>query len=156
MPINRDTIANGILAGLTAAANHFAIQVKAKISEVNAPSGIADSLLIGQAQRIEGGASIQVTFSHPATFAYEYGSGVHATMGSPGKYIIAPKEKNALAWDLAKWNPQGPLIPGRKFIGIFNDKYVFHFVEHPGVAPRPFISSTIIQERKTIKYMIGK
>ena len=66
--------------------------------------------------------------------AYEWGSGLRSTRGTPGKYPITPKNKQALYFEGTN-EYKGQLI-------------ITDLVMHPGVSPRPFLEPA---KRKTRK-----
>lgn len=150
------SIENSIVAGLTKAANFYAQKVAQKIREVNAPHRMAEKVIVGQAVVSGNQASIDISITDDAAPAFEFGSGIHATKGPAEKYIIAPRNKGALAFD---WSPEdeGMVFKSPKFIAqIGDDRWLFRFVEHPGVAPRPFMRPTLLENRQEIAKMIGK
>ena len=75
--------------------------------------------------------------------AYEFGSGIHATRGKVGKYIIAPISPNKrLEFVWAKATPpykRGPKMAGR---GYKAGTLSFFYVEHPGVRQREYIQKS--------------
>lgn len=89
--------------------------------------------------------------------AFEYGSGVHATRGRKGKYLIKPINGKRLAFAWPKASP--PFIRGRKLAGQLPDgRLSFFYVEHPGVSPKPFIKpariSVVESSRKELTLSI--
>lgn len=80
----------------------------------------------------------------PHAAAFEYGSGEHGDTGAP--YIISPKERAALAFE---WPGHDPPWGSQKFIGLGEDgKFLFRFVEHPGVKAKPYLRPAIESERE--------
>lgn len=91
----------------------------------------------------------------PQALAFEYGSGVHRTKGTPGTYVIRPKNKQVLAFN---WEGHGADYPtGNKYVGTTPDgRLMFRFVDHPGVAPKPFIKPAVAYERSHLKADMAK
>lgn len=99
-------------------------------------------ILIGKPTVTRGQIRINLLFSKdkrrgsPDAAAYEWGSGIHATRGASGKYVISPISKRALWFPY----PEAKIYPGaikymkRGVMGITTEE-----VHHPGVAPRPFL-----------------
>lgn len=77
--------------------------------------------------------------------AFEYGSGIHATRGKKGKYLIQPKNKRALWFPY----PSPKVFPGTMTY-IKNGQFGVTTLEvrHPGVAPRPFLAPAIESTKK--------
>lgn len=126
-----------------------------------APRHIAPHIFAEIRTRKDGGYSIKWEVDSspdgptPDARAREYGSGVHATIGRAGKYVILPKNKKVLAfrWDKAnRGNLQGNILnrieaakgtgtrmqqirmDGSKFYDFGEGgKLQFNWVEHPGV-----------------------
>lgn len=93
----------------------------------------------------------------PQAAAFELGSGIHATRGPKGKYKISPRNKFALAIPFDRWrNFKPPIIGGPKMIGEGDQGLLLRFVEHPGVAPRPFIAPAITANIPEIKSRLLK
>lgn len=78
----------------------------------------------------------------PAAAAYEWGSGIHATRGTPGLYPI--KAKNAPELHFF-WEKRGKWFMG--FELPFG---------HPGVAPRPYLKPTIDETKVEFRKILGK
>jgi len=153
MPFNSAQV-NSILAQkLTMAANYFAETMKKKISEVRAPSVIAQHISIGKAQKENGSYSIDITIdtskdAAPMARAYEWGSGLHATRGEKDTYLIEPDKAEKLAIPRSRWPKYQP--PPDK------DPVILQWVYHPGVAPRPYIVPSIEESKEEIKRMLGQ
>jgi len=81
--------------------------------------------------------------------AYEWGSGIHRTRGTPAKYLIAPKEGKYLAfyenergiWDYSKGMPKLHMLEP-------DGRGLFESVMHPGVKARPFLEPAKKQTRQ--------
>ncbi len=71
----------------------------------------------------------------PEAAAFEYGSGIHSEKGGGGKYLIAPKEKQALAFQWEKANPKIPRLP--------DGRVVLPYVYHPGVVGKSYLRSSL-------------
>lgn len=84
----------------------------------------------------------------PEAPAYEWGSGVHRTIGSPTKYEIKPREKKFLAFKWDKAESWMRFLP--------DGRVLFRVVNHPGVAPRPFVRPAIQDTKDNIRTIIGK
>jgi len=79
----------------------------------------------------------------PYALAFEYGSGVHGEAGAT--YEIRPKNAPVLAFYWDKF-PSGT---GKKFIGYGKDgRHMFNYVDHPGIAAKPWIRPVIEQYTK--------
>jgi hypothetical protein len=144
---------NNILAALSEVGRIFAQKAEAKSQEVRTPK---IEFKVGTATQNENVASIEVSASHPAVRAYEWGSGVHATKGEKKPYVIFPRNKNALAFHWDKVNES--TRTGLKFMGISptTGKAIFAYVEHPGVAARPFLAPTLEENQEEFKRILGQ
>ncbi len=146
-------IPNGILAGLTKVANLFAQKMKQKVSQNGLPSKISDATSVGTAQQAGDISFIDVSIDlgqAPMAAAFEWGSGVHKQRGAPGKYIIEPRNKQALAFEFRV----------AKNIGSINltkeGKVILPYVMHPGVAPRPYIAPTLVENKEEFRKIMGQ
>jgi hypothetical protein len=159
MPLNSNQIISGLSKQLTLAANAFVVRMKERISQNNLPDAITKSITIGKSEQKGGTISIEVSVGgkegkERAAVAYEYGSGLQRTRGSPAKYKIEPDEASVLAFEfkdsyLLQRSGQG-LIPSQE------GKAFFAFVDHPGVAARPFVQPSVNASREEIKEIVGK
>lgn len=108
-------------------------------------------------QRIETRAKskIIVISMSPDALAYDTGSGIHAQRGTKRKYIIEPKRASLLAFHWPTGFQNNVFKRGIKFAGISKTtgKYLFRFVEHPGVAGTNYISRAKKENREEIKNM---
>lgn len=136
----------GIYASLIKVANHFVQKMEAKIDQVNAPKAIKNATSIDSPQENENGQSIDIVIDlnketgAPMAGAYEWGSGEHATRGTPNKYIITPSNAKVLAIPASRW-------PNK----LYEDDPAFlKKVYHPGVAARPYIQPTIEEEADAV------
>ena len=142
-----------ILASLAEIGRIFADKAKAKSEENNTPK---IKFFVGQPTQTGEIAFIEITASHPAVRAYEWGSGIHATKGERKPYVIFPREKNALAFHWDKVNESTKT--GLKFMGISptSGKAIFAYVEHPGVAARPFLAPTVEDTKEEFRKILGQ
>jgi len=141
---------SGMMKNLTLIANDLVSVMRKNISQNRLPKAIDDSIRIEPATSSGDGTSIAVIVGGedaPMATAYEYGSGEHATRGSPGTYPIEPKDADLLAFD---WQPAVVPWGSPKFFGAIlsgqestEGKYFFHYVDHPGVEARPFIKPAV-------------
>lgn len=71
----------------------------------------------------------------PEAGAYEYGSGLHATKGTPGTYpIVAKNAPNLVFW----WEKKGKWFVGPS-------------VDHPGVEARPYLLPSAMEAKDMLK-----
>lgn len=84
----------------------------------------------------------------PQASAFEFGSGIHRTRGTPGTYEIKPRNASVLAIPEENWpNFQYPVRFGGKMLGLSEEgNFILSKVDHPGVAPKPFMTPAIIQK----------
>lgn len=142
-----------IIKTMTGSANRIAEKAK---SNAGWSSRIPEAISVSKVEKIDKGRyAITITVDSsedgpaPHAAAFEYGSGEHSTKGEKGKYIIRPKEANALAFE---WNPAYVPWGSKKFIGFTEDgRFLFNFVEHPGVEPKPYLRPAIEEEKKSIR-----
>lgn len=94
----------------------------------------------------------------PEAAAFEYGSGLHRKNKSPSKYVIAPKAglfNGVLAFEWPGHNPNFP--SGGKFIrALPNGKFLFWYVEHPGIQARPYLALAREKNRAMLKKELAK
>src|SRR3990167_1272565 len=97
---------------------------------------------------------VDVKVTAPDALAYEYGSGIHRQENA-GTYEIRPKNKRALAF---AWPGHTADFPrGGKYIGPGrDDKLLFTFVDHPGVAARPYNTPAIEEAIPEMRQIIGQ
>jgi len=118
---------------LTEEAGAFADSARGK-----APTGrIRGNIEVGQVRKDGGRYSIEVSVSlkkAPEAGAYEYGSGIHATRGTPGTYpIVAKNAPNLVFW----WEKKDKWFVGSS-------------VNHPGVAARPYLAPAVKERRRSL------
>lgn len=93
----------------------------------------------------------------PHAAAFEFGSGIHRTRGTPGTYKIKPKEKKALAFP---WNPANPIgaMNSPKVIDYLEDEeiWLFREVDHPGVEQRAYMTPAIQQKIPEAEQKLNK
>jgi len=77
----------------------------------------------------------------PMAMAFEYGSGIHSTIGERGTYEIVPKNFRFLVFPVG--NP--PVGRWPKYSGDLDegDKIYLNLVNHPGVVANPFLQPAI-------------
>jgi len=143
---------NEILASLSKAAMILVAEMGNLLSDGTRPHEIKDNIFINQPQQSSNGASIEIVIDHPAASAYEYGSGLHRMRGSPQKYPIYPKEKQALAFE---WPIARNIFP-EKLQYSKSGKIVLPYVMHPGVAPRQFIAPSLVKTRQEVRKVLGQ
>ena len=148
-----NNIPNGILAGLTKAANLFVQKMKQRLSSGNYPNGnsdrgttsIQDAISIGTAQTNGDNSFIDVNISlaqAPFAAAFEWGSGLHTQRGAAAKYPIEAKNADKLHfW----WEGGGKWFMGKKLP-----------FGHPGIAPRPYIAPTLVENKAEIRKILGQ
>jgi hypothetical protein len=142
---------------VTQATNILYIELVRRTSSGRYPEAITEAISTSPAQYEQGKgivARIDIDLEKaPMALAFEYGSGIHSQHGSPQKYIIAPKDAQALAFD---WNPEMEPWGSPKFIGkTESGKYLFRYVEHPGIAARPYLRPSIEAKADEIAELIG-
>lgn len=90
----------------------------------------------------------------PQARAFEFGSGIHATQGQKGKYSIDPVKATALVFH---WENEP--VGVKNFPHTADGRIILRHVEHPGVAPRPYLAPAIKEEMnfmvRTIMNLIG-
>lgn len=166
--MNGNNLNLGVHAALQLAAKLFVERVSKRLQSSEYPGAdvtgrgnipIQDSIVIGTSQQTTAGVQIVITFGGPKApyaIAYEYGSGIHSTIGPSHTYPIFPKEKMALAFDWPGHDPDIPPNSG-KFVGMAKDgRFMFYYVDHPGIMPHPYIHPTITDTKDEIKKIIGK
>jgi hypothetical protein len=144
-------ITNGILAGLTKVANLFAQKMMQKVSQNGLPSKISDATSVGTAQQAGDGSFIDVSIDlgkAPMAAAFEWGSGEHATRGTPGKYPIEPRNASVLAIPRARWSNYRPPPDA--------DPVILRHVMHPGVVARPYIAPTLTENKEEFRKIMGQ
>lgn len=136
----------GIYVSLIKAASLFATKMKQRVDDNGLPSKIKDSTSVESPVETEGGQSIDIVINTdenhaPMAGAYEWGSGLHRTKGTPEKYPIQAKNAPELHFF---WEERGKWFKG--FALPFG---------HPGVAPRPYIQPTIEETEQEILQILA-
>lgn len=154
IPINAILEAS-IIKGMTSLGNYVANQAR---SNASWSSTIPNAISVGQVTNDGGGKySIIVKVDAkvtPEALAFEFGSGIH-NPDNPGTYVIAPKRAKALAffWDKVDANtPRGPKFRG---ISPTTGKAIFNYVDHPGVAARPYFRPAVNLALTKIPVFLG-
>ena len=154
MPINSRMNAE-MQTNLPRAANVLAGAIRG-----HAPtSKIAGAVSVGQVTSPAAGSyAIDVIIDMkkaPEARAFEYGSGIHNPR-NPGTYEIHPKNVSLLAFYWDKVDKNSPT--DGKFLGISNKtgKALFTYVDHPGVAARPYIRPSITEKSAEMRQIIGR
>ena len=128
-----------ILSALAEVGNIFRNKASAKAQAEKTP--IKDNAFsVGSPMQKGMTYSIDIYVDDPGGIAsaYEWGSGIHRTKGTPGKYTISGNPLLAFEW--AK----------------IGKKVVFTSVQHPGVAPRPYIVPTIESTKAEFRKILGQ
>lgn len=151
MPINDVPVKKGLVD----AANLFATKARAKAGSLPIPKNIAGAIEVGSVSMSGGEYKITVSVNvkkAPAAGAYEFGSGLRGR--EKKKYEIHPKEKKSLAFE---WNPEFVPYGSKKFIALTKEgKYLFRYVEHPGVEARPYMKPALTESKDNMLRMIGQ
>jgi len=94
----------------------------------------------------------------PQSAAFEFGSGIHATRGRKGKYVIEPKNKQVLAFPTERWEGFSyPVESGPKMIGISTDNnFLLRYVDHPGVSQKAFVTPAILETIDEVEQKINQ
>lgn len=114
---------------------------------------IPKAIKLGDVQMSNGRYSIDIIIDArkdgpaPQAAAFEYGSGLHDPTRRQ-TYPIRPDQATMLAFE---WNPKRVPYGSKKFIGKIGDTFLFRYVDHPGVAARPYMRPAIEQVRKTFR-----
>lgn len=157
---------NALLAELQSIAADVAAQARRNAMWSN---DIQRAIQVGTAKETDEGLECDITVDlsiAPQARAFEYGSGIHGKKGV--KYIIAPKDAPALAFEFTlHWPPgNGKFLymagtPYPRMIGLLNWKgYVqgltfWNYVEHPGVEARPYLQPAIDEVLPKIAERVG-
>ena len=116
----------------------IAKRVRARAAEIakakNVPLRTANEIGIPAPKVTQSQIQINITIS-PKLAAFEWGSGIHASKGTPSKYPISVKNAPFLVFPGTN-DFEGILVNWRKTIA------------HPGVAARPFLSPAKQQTRQ--------
>ena len=118
------------------------------------PDEMKSNIVVGEPEVAQGGmysSSGQIYVyidgkKAPMAAAFEWGSGEHATRGRIGTYKIEPKDTSVLKFG---WQPDFVPWKSPKFAGVILEgagtegTYFFQWVDHPGIAPRPYLAQVI-------------
>jgi hypothetical protein len=142
-----------ILAALAKIGAIYAAKAAAKSQQVKAPKNIAGAFSVDPPKQAEATYSIDIKVDlkeAPAAGAYEWGSGIHATKGAASKYPIVPINKTYLAfmWPKVEGDPSFRRLP--------DGRVLLTSVQHPGVAPRPYLVPTINETKEEFKKILGQ
>jgi len=144
------TVSSGLMRGLTQSAKVFVDAVKIKLAPKGTngyPAAIADGISVGSPiQEGEGKYSITISFDAPMAAAFEFGSGLHAEFGDKKTYRIPNAPNNGVAFPIERWP---------KYHGPPRKYFAFSFVNHPGIAKRPFIKPTLDVTKPEIINILG-
>jgi hypothetical protein len=94
----------------------------------------------------------------PYARAFDTGSGIHAQKGKKEYIKISPKNKQALAIPLGRWEDFiFPARPGGKMIGYSKktDKVLLTEVLHPGVRGTNYVQNSINKATPQIREVLG-
>ena len=153
-----------MIKSLTEGANQIVANARSNVSEKHLNSRISSAITVGDPQVTPTGYEIVIRLNlkdepggAPEAAAFEYGSGIHATKGVRGTYEILPRNKRALAFR-GGWSPENPIgaMNSEKFIDYIDDEdlWIFKRVDHPGVAPRPFLAPAIVAYKPNLRTKI--
>jgi len=157
MPFNSANLDAGILQKLVVIAQEFYNVMSQTANQKNLPEEIIENTSIKSPKKAGKGYSIDVVIdtsedAAPMAGAYEWGSGEHGDRGST--YEIAPREKAVLAFP---WTPEQIPWRSHKFAGMGRDgKFLFYWVDHPGVKARPYIKPSIMAIKDKARQILGK
>lgn len=161
----RNNVNQGVRVGLIRVANLVSNTMKKRLASGYPPGNpeygwvpIQDTITIGQVSEGNGQSSITISLGGeraPYAAAYEWGSGIHKTRGSPGTYVIKPRDKGALAF---YWpGHESGMRPGKKFIMYGNDgRLLFTYIDHPGVEAKPYIEPSIQENKQEVKKILAR
>jgi hypothetical protein len=107
----------------------------------------ADGKFVGTVQ-----VDISKETGAPEAAAFEFGSGIHRKE-SPDTYVIAPKNASLLAFPWPDHDPNWHT--GNKFVGVSGEKFLFRYVDHPGVAARPFMQPAVDEVLPTLRQRLA-
>jgi hypothetical protein len=171
---------NDIAKALDKAVRYYGQKVDAVLSSGNYPSGkdpyrdeykpIEKTKVVHDPITADGKVSQTITYGSekeaPYAVAYEFGSGEQGPKGET--YVIRSKGKllaiglGPLKSGRSAWKPSNKkaVFASKKFRGLFEyeneDVYLFDFVDHPGVEPRPFAQPTLTKELNNMTKIVGQ
>ena len=144
MPFNSSDFISGLAEKLTMYADDLGETIRQNAEQNNLPEAVGNSIE-KDTVKVEGGnlsIEVRVGKDAPMAVAYEFGSGIHRTRGTPGLYPIRAKNAPELSffWENRRKWFKGVELP----------------YGHPGVAPRPFIVPAIEKIVPKMKQELGK
>ena len=146
--MHSSNIQSGLYASLARVGSFFAEKMKQKIKDVKAPSKIAEHVSVSSPVVGDRESYVDIVIDTnkehgaPMAGAFEWGSGIHGKGGD--KYII--KGNPLLAIPASRW-------PNKKYN---DDPAILPFVNHPGVAARPYIEPTIKENKDEIRKILAQ
>jgi hypothetical protein len=151
---------NFMLAALAQSAALLVSKMQARLTPGQYPQAIKDSITQTAPRQDRGGYSVEVHVggsSAPMAFAFEYGSGLHATRKPAEKYRIAPRPNGPgyLAFPTSRWPNYSPPpnVNVARFPGAISNK---GFVMHPGIVARPFVGPSVDDSRAEVRAILGR
>lgn len=150
-----------IIKELTDGLNDIANRAR---SNASWSSTIPGAIYVGKVEATPSGydGTVQLDLGEaPEAAAFEWGSGIHRTKGTPGTYVIKPRTGAALGIPFENWPdfepPARRSIPIKKMIGIGRTgKIVVKYVDHPGVEPNPFMQPALDSWKPSFKFRLAK
>ena len=147
MAFNKGQVDSILIKNLNIAGGFFRDKMFEKIDQVKAPRNIKKHTSVGSAQKKGNVYSIDIEIdisdgAAPEAPAYEWGSGLQRTRGTPSLYPIEVKNApNLVFW----WEREQKLFVGKRLP-----------IGHPGVQARPYIAPTIKENADEIKKILGR
>lgn len=155
MAFNKSAFEAGIMTKLQEIAKEFMAIMARRVDQNNLPKAINENTSAESPQKQGGTYFIDVIIDTspnkaPMAGAYEWGSGLQDTKGERKKYRIEPKSGGGV---LAFPAERTFLLQrmGQSLIPKQSDTYFFAYVDHPGVAPRPYIRPSINDIKEPLK-----
>lgn len=142
---------NEIVAALVRVAISFKKYLSEEIDSKRLPSLIKDAIYIDQPQSNENNVSIEIKIDGneaPMAAAFEYGSGLHRTRGTPSFIDIYPRNKPFLAIPRSRWPSYVPPPDV--------DPVILRHVQHPGIVARPFVLPAILKNKTELRTELGR
>jgi|WetSurMetagenome_2_1015567.scaffolds.fasta_scaffold00049_87 hypothetical protein len=131
-----------IVKGMQIGLRNFAELVAQDVRE-NAPAKHLRENVSVKSVEVEGIGKYKVNIivDTPDARAWEFGSGEHATKGTPKRYLIKPKEGNkSLSF---YWKTKGKWV-------------VLPKVHHPGIAAKPYLAPAMRRNLRRINVLIAE
>ena len=149
---------NALIAALMEVAKDFTAAMAEKVIQNRLPQKINDSTSIGTVKSQGSTMEVDVVIDTseqgaPMAGAFEWGSGLHRTRGTPSTYPITPRfhgsiRSSVLAIPRSRWPNYEPPPDV--------DPVILLKVNHPGVVARPYIVPTIEEQIPNMKEKLGK